>query len=72
MKSNSNLRTYLMILPVQYYRIREQTVALEGAFTEHLKLLKLKILPTYDQFLIGMVETSSEAYEKNKSIIRLL
>ena len=72
MKSNSNLRTYLMILPVQYYRIREQTVALEGAFTEHLKLLKLKILPTYDQFLIGMVETSSEAYEKNKSRLAII
>lgn len=64
-----NSKTYLMILPVHYYRTSAQAVALESAFSEHLKLLKTKISPAFDQLIVGMVEMSTEDYEKkNRSL----
>ncbi len=62
----TTLKTYLMILPVHYYRVNVNTVALESAFAEHLKLLKTKISPVFSQFIIGMVEMTGEDYEQNK------
>jgi len=59
-------KTYLMILPVRYYRVDEQVVMLESAFAEHLKLLRTKIFPIFNQFFIVMVEMDVEEYEKKK------
>ncbi|WP_448560821.1 glycosyltransferase [Trichothermofontia sp.] len=56
-------KTYLMILPVGYYRVDSQTVALESAFAEHLRLLKTRIFPLCQQFVVGMVEMDIEEYE---------
>ncbi len=62
----SNSKTYLMILPVYYYRINEQTVAIESAFADHLKLLRERIFPIFNHFQIGLVEMSAQDYEKKK------
>lgn len=66
MSIKSVSKIYLMILPVHYYRVSERAVALESAFLEHLRLLKTKIPPTLNQFVIGMVEMCTEEYEKKK------
>jgi glycosyltransferase involved in cell wall biosynthesis len=62
----SDSKTYLMVLPVGYYRISEQVVAMESAFAEHLRLLKAQISPLFSQFVIGMVELDIAGYEKKK------
>jgi hypothetical protein len=56
-----------MILPVLYYRVGEQTVALESAFAEHLRLLKTRITPLF-QFVVGMVEMNIEEYSKKPGL----
>jgi glycosyltransferase involved in cell wall biosynthesis len=55
-----------MILPVRYYRISEQAVAMESAFVEHLKLLKTKIFPIFDSLVIGMIEMGADEYARKK------
>jgi len=63
---NSASKTYLMILPVRYHRIDGQTVMLESAFAEHLRLLKAKLSSVFNRLIIAMVEMSPEDYEKDK------
>ena len=59
-------KEYLMILPVKYYRLNEDLVALESAFAEHLKSLKKNLFPSFNYIRIGMVEMSLEEYEQKK------
>jgi glycosyltransferase involved in cell wall biosynthesis len=67
-----SLKTYLMILPVPYFRVNDTTVAVESAFVGHLKLLKAKISPVFNHLVIGMVEMSSEEYAQKKSSLTLV
>ncbi|WP_448602886.1 glycosyltransferase family 4 protein [Thermoleptolyngbya sp.] len=63
---NSDFKTYLMILPVQYYRLDSHTVALESAFAKHLKLLRERISPIFTHLVVGLVEMSDEDYLSRK------
>lgn len=66
MSIESVSQMYLMILPVHYYRVSDQAVALESSFAEHLRLLKKRLSPLFKQFVIAMVEMDTEEYEKKK------
>ncbi|MFQ3618776.1 MAG: glycosyltransferase family 4 protein [Cyanobacteriota bacterium] len=59
-------RTYLMVLPVHYYRLDSHTVALESAFVKHLKLLRERISPVFTHLVVGLVEMSDEDYFSRK------
>ncbi|QKD84221.1 glycosyltransferase family 4 protein [Thermoleptolyngbya sichuanensis A183] len=63
---NSDSKTYLMVLPVYYYRLDSQTVALESAFVKHLMLLREKISPIFNHLVVGLVEMSDEEYSHRK------
>lgn len=63
---NSDFKTYLMVLPVHYYRLDSRTVALESAFAKHLKLLREKISPVFTHLVVGLVEMSDEDYFSRK------
>lgn len=59
-------KTYLMVLPVHYYRLDSRTVALESAFVNHLKLLKQKISSVFTHLVVGLVEMGDEDYLNKK------
>lgn len=67
-----SLKTYLMILPVPYFRVNDTTVAIESAFVGHLKLLKAKIAPVFNPLVIGMVEMSPNEYAPKKASLALI
>lgn len=65
-------KQYLMVVNVRYYRVNQEEVALEGAFIEHLKLLRGKLSSTFDHFAIAMVEMEQSEYETSKSRLSIL
>jgi glycosyltransferase involved in cell wall biosynthesis len=69
---NSDSKTYLMILPVHCYRLDSHTVALESAFVKHLKLLREKISPVFDQLVVGLVEVDAEEYQQRKQALSVI
>lgn len=61
-----------MVLTVPYYRLTERTVALESAFAEHLRLFRRTFLPVFDEFVVALVEMTTEDYEKKMSSFAVL
>jgi glycosyltransferase involved in cell wall biosynthesis len=65
-------KVYLMVLPVNYYRIDGQHVALEGAFVEHLRQLKQKTSVDFARFVVALVEMTQGDYERSKQGLTIL
>jgi glycosyltransferase involved in cell wall biosynthesis len=57
-------RTYLMVLPVEHYRLDAHRVALESAFAEHLLLLRDRAAALGLRLVVAMQPMSPDAYEQ--------
>ncbi|SEG60550.1 Glycosyl transferases group 1 [Bryocella elongata] len=57
-------RTYLMVLPVEHYRLDANHVALESAFAEHLLLLRDRAAALGLRLVVAMRPMSAVAYEQ--------
>lgn len=57
-----NGRTYLMVLPVEHFRLDESRVALESAFAEHLLLLRDRAATLGLRLVVAMRPMSAAAY----------
>lgn len=55
-------RTYLMVLPVEHYRLDADRVALESAFAEHLELLRDRAAALGLRLVVAMRPMSAAAY----------
>jgi glycosyltransferase involved in cell wall biosynthesis len=56
---------YLMILPVRHFRLDNHKVAIEGAFAEHLRLMRSMIGETANQLVVASPLMASAAYERS-------
>jgi glycosyltransferase involved in cell wall biosynthesis len=63
---------YLMILPVRHFRLDDHRVAIEGAFAEHLRLMRSKIGETASQLVVGSPLMASAAYERSKRSLSVI
>jgi len=63
---------YTMVLPVRHHRLNETQVAVESAFAEHLRMLRLRIGTAAERLVIaspGMSATSYEAGKRGYAVI---
>jgi glycosyltransferase involved in cell wall biosynthesis len=56
-----------MVLPVQFYRVDENTVACESAFALHLKMLMPDVKKWADKLVILSPSMTDEYYQNNKN-----
>lgn len=57
---------YLMVLPVRHFRIDHRRVAVESAFAQHLRMMRMKIGEASDRLLVGSPSMAKSVYEANK------
>jgi glycosyltransferase involved in cell wall biosynthesis len=57
---------YLMVLPVQHFRISPGQVAVEGAFAEHLRMMRSRIGDSGYRLVIASPAMGTEAYERRQ------
>jgi glycosyltransferase involved in cell wall biosynthesis len=63
---------YLMILPVRHFRLDNHSVAIEGAFAEHLRLMRSKIGDTASRLVVASPLMASAVYERSRRSLSVI
>lgn len=63
---------YLMVLPVQHFRVGPGQVAVEGPFAEHLRMMRAKIGDAGTRLLIASPSMEAELYESRKQALSII
>jgi len=58
--------TYLIVVQAPAYRVRDGVFATEGAFGEHLRMLRDRLAPRFTQVLFAAPQLPRESYEAQK------
>lgn len=61
-----------MVLPVQHFRISRCLVAVEGAFAEHLRMMRNKIGEEASRLVIASPAMAEEAYKNRKQVMSVI
>lgn len=60
------MSTYLIVVQAPAYRVREGVFATESAFGEHLRMLRDRLAPRFDQLLFAAPQLTEADYEAQK------
>lgn len=63
---------YLMVLPVQHFRVGRSLVAVESAFAEHLRMMRMQIGNAADRLVVASPAMRTEAYESRRQTLSLI
>ena len=63
---------YLMVLPVQHFRVSHSLVAVEGAFAEHLRLMRSRLGDSGDRLVVASPAMGIEVYERTKQSMSII
>jgi len=63
---------YLMVLPVQHFRVSPCQVAVEGAFAEHLRMMRDRIGDAAERLVVASPAMGARNYEGNKRTMSLI
>jgi glycosyltransferase involved in cell wall biosynthesis len=63
---------YLMVLPVQHFRVSPRLVAVEGAFADHLRMMRSNIGDAADRLVIASPTMGTDVYENTKQAMSII
>jgi glycosyltransferase involved in cell wall biosynthesis len=63
---------YLMVLPVRHFRVSSSQVAVEGAFAEHLRMMRNRIGEAAEKLVIASPAMETEVYERRKPVMSII
>lgn len=63
---------YLMVLPVQHFRVSQSLVAVEGAFAEHIRMLQNRIGDVADRLVIASPAMGTDVYNNRGQTMSLI
>jgi glycosyltransferase involved in cell wall biosynthesis len=63
---------YLMVLPVQHFRVSPSLVAVEGAFAEHLRMLQSRIGDAAGRLVIASPAMGTEIYKSKAHALSII
>ena len=69
---STNNKTYLMVLPVPAFRLNEHQFAIESAFADHLRLLRLKLGELAQTLVVALPEMSAATYEATQAALGMI
>jgi glycosyltransferase involved in cell wall biosynthesis len=63
---------YLMVLPVRHFRVGSGLVAVEGAFAEHLRMMRTRIGNDAGRLVVASPAMGKDAYESRKQVMAII
>ena len=57
---------YLIVVPVRFHRLTNARVAVEGAFSKHLRALRDSLSPTFTRLTVAAPTMDPEQYERSR------
>jgi glycosyltransferase involved in cell wall biosynthesis len=63
---------YLMVLPVRHFRVNDQTIALESAFADHLRMMRSATANKTDRLVVASPLMNAEAYKRSRPGLSLI
>jgi len=63
---------YTMVLPVRHFRLDDNRVAIESAFAEHLRMMRLKVGALGGRLLVASPSMSQTIYETGRSAYTII
>jgi glycosyltransferase involved in cell wall biosynthesis len=63
---------YLMVLPVQHFRVDRCLVAVESAFAEHLRMMRNRIGDVADRLVVASPAMGTEAYKSRQQVLSII
>jgi glycosyltransferase involved in cell wall biosynthesis len=63
---------YLMVLPVQHFRVGPRRVAVEGAFAEHLRMMRNKIEEEAGRLVVASPAMGEEVYKNRMHVMSVI
>ena len=63
---------YLMVLPVRHFRVSRCLVAVEGAFAEHLRMMRTRIGNDAGRLVVASPAMGKDVYESRKQVMSII